>query len=57
MAKAERFTVRLTTATEKAMEAEARRVKRSKSEIVESLVRRGVSGRDRRGDRREHPAG
>ena len=45
MAKAEPFSVRLTTATDKAVEAEARRVKRSKSQIVESLTEEAMRTR------------
>ena len=45
MAKAEPFSVRLTTATDKAVEVEARRVKRSKSQIVESLAEEAMRTR------------
>jgi uncharacterized protein (DUF433 family) len=45
MAKAEPFSVRLTTATDKVVEAEAQRVKRSKSQIVESLVEEAMRAR------------
>jgi uncharacterized protein (DUF433 family) len=45
MAKAEPFSVRLTTATDKAVEAEARRVKRSKSQLVESLTEEAMRTR------------
>ena len=45
MAKAEPFSVRLTTATDKAVEVEARRVKRSKSHVVESLAEEAMRTR------------
>jgi len=45
MAKAEPFSVRLTAATDKAVEAEARRVKRSKSQLVESLTEEAMRTR------------
>jgi uncharacterized protein (DUF433 family) len=45
MAKAEPFSVRLTVSTDKAVEAEARRVKRSKSQIVESLTEEAMRTR------------